>query len=469
MASPVLHIKDSYYFEVPKSLWPQSFGSKEDFVGARETWLRLDPDFQNWEADHFYDKYAALKANPTPKSELLQEYGEWKHDHAHAGKPLWRFIAEQHDRDWFQSQMNSSSSFQQQWRAAIEATSGSRALEEYRSSGPEWSREKLDAYSNHLSGKILIPQPFGRLRNLYEKEWGIGISRFMIIEVFVALVLWGIFSWLARNVTGGSRPRGTLWNLLEAMVCFVRDQIARPVIGHEPHSLAAESTSSSVAHGGHAVASHGTVSHGTAADSGHETASHHAEADDHASDHGHHHDPRFDADRFVPLLLTLFFFVLGCNLSGMLPWVGAPTGEWGATSALALVTFGTGVVFGMRRFGVLGYFANQIPGMDLPWYMAIVLKPVIFLIEMMGLLIKHSILSIRLLANMVAGHIVLLSVMALAFSLEGAASQLWPVTASISIVGSTLLSCLELFVAFLQAYIFTFLSAMFIGAAIHHH
>jgi F-type H+-transporting ATPase subunit a len=70
---------------------------------------------------------------------------------------------------------------------------------------------------------------------------------------------------------------------------------------------------------------------------------------------------------------------------------------------------------------------------------------------------------------MVAGHIVLLSIMALAFSLEGAASSWWPMTALISIAGSTLLSCLELFVAFLQAYIFTFLSAMFIGAAIHHH
>jgi F-type H+-transporting ATPase subunit a len=127
------------------------------------------------------------------------------------------------------------------------------------------------------------------------------------------------------------------------------------------------------------------------------------------------------------------------------------------------------MVYGVRRFGIFGYFANQIPAMDLPLIMAVFLKPLVFLIELLGLLIKHSILSIRLLANMVAGHIVLLSIMALAFSLEGASSSAWPLTAVISIVGSTLLSCLELFVAFLQAYVFTFLSAMFIGAAIHQH
>ena len=70
---------------------------------------------------------------------------------------------------------------------------------------------------------------------------------------------------------------------------------------------------------------------------------------------------------------------------------------------------------------------------------------------------------------MVAGHIVLLAIMMMAFSVEGAASEYWGVVAPISVVGATLISVLELFVAFLQAYIFTFLSALFIGAAIHHH
>jgi len=70
---------------------------------------------------------------------------------------------------------------------------------------------------------------------------------------------------------------------------------------------------------------------------------------------------------------------------------------------------------------------------------------------------------------MVAGHLVLLGIMGLAFRLEGASSGSWWITAPIAIVGSTLFNCLELFVALLQAYIFTFLSALFIGSAIHHH
>jgi F-type H+-transporting ATPase subunit a len=484
MASPILHIKDSFYFEVPKSLWPVKFGSAEDFVGAYEVWLRLDPDFQAWEAEHFYEKYAALKANPRAKEELLHKYSEWKHhDHAHAGKPFWRFIAEEHDRAWYESQLKSSPSFQSQWRSAIEATSGSKALAEYRlqhANDPAWSQTKLDAYSRHLSGKILIPQPFGRLRNLHEKEWGLCISRFMLIEVAVALVLWAVFSWLGQRVARGDRPQGALWNLLEAMVTFIRDEIARPVIGHEdpkPHVAVAGGHGHGDVHlhGAHEDAAHATSAHVTSA---HDNASAHpttadplGESKEESSEHDahHHHDPEYDADRFAPLLLTIFFFILGCNLSGMLPWVGAPTGEWGTTSAIAMVTFATGVIFGMKRFGVFGYFKNQVPAMDLPLVMAIILKPLVFLIELMGLLIKHSILSIRLLANMVAGHIVLLSIMALAFSVEGVSSSAWPLTAVISIVGSTLLSCLELFVAFLQAYVFTFLSAMFIGAAIHEH
>jgi F-type H+-transporting ATPase subunit a len=113
--------------------------------------------------------------------------------------------------------------------------------------------------------------------------------------------------------------------------------------------------------------------------------------------------------------------------------------------------------------------------MSLALPLALVIKPMLLAIELLGFCIKHLVLAIRLLANMVAGHLVLLGVMGLAF---GAVAALkfsvapdwqWWLTAVISVVASTLFSCLELFVAFLQAYIFTFLSALFIGAAIHHH
>ncbi|MGE0756121.1 MAG: F0F1 ATP synthase subunit A [Pirellulaceae bacterium] len=487
MASPVLHIKDSYYFEVPKGLWPQGFSSKKEFTGAYETWLRLDPQFQLWEAQRFYEEYTKLSPSPAPKDELISRYLQWKETgHANTGKPFWRFIQEEGDREWFQ-QRSQSSAFRDQWHNAIEATSGPEALTAFRNdASPQWtwSSEKLAAYNRHLSGKILIPQPFARLRNLYEKEWGVGISRFLLIEIGVAIVLWAAFSWLAKRVTGEPRPRGALWNLLEALVVFVRDEIARPVIGHEPAHARSHVHEAHV-HEAHGHESHGHESHGHAPDSpadhagagrtlgGPHVADSAGDGETVEGGHepGHHHDPRYDADRFVPLLLTIFLFVLGCNLAGMLPWVGAPTGEWGTTSAIAIVTFATGVLFGMRRFGVGGYFLNQIPSMDVPVFMAVLLKPLILMIELAGLLIKHAILSVRLLANMVAGHIVLLSIMALAFSLEGVvgSGSVWPLTAAISVTGSVLLSCLELFVAFLQAYIFAFLSAMFIGAALHSH
>jgi F-type H+-transporting ATPase subunit a len=168
-------------------------------------------------------------------------------------------------------------------------------------------------------------------------------------------------------------------------------------------------------------------------------------------------------------LWSLFFFVLGLNLMGIIPWVGAPTSAFACTSGLAAVTFVTGVVMGSKKFGVVGFWKNQVPSMDLPAAMALPIKALLFVIEVMGLLIKHGVLAVRLLANMFAGHIVLLGILALAFSWEGATSSMWWLAAPISVVSSTLFSLLELFVAFLQAYVFTFLSALFIGASIHHH
>ena len=146
----------------------------------------------------------------------------------------------------------------------------------------------------------------------------------------------------------------------------------------------------------------------------------------------------------------------------MIPFLGAVTASWGATFAMAAITLGTVFLFGMLKFGVLGFWGNQVPHMDLPWYMSPI-KGFIFLIEVMGLLIKHAVLSVRLLANMVAGHLVLLAILGLAVTAVEATHPNW-ITVAIAIVGSTLFSVLELFVAFLQAYVFTF-----IGAAIHHH
>jgi F-type H+-transporting ATPase subunit a len=347
MANPILHIKDAYYFEVPKALWRADYKSLDE--------LPPTLDFL--------------------KKEVVDSHGHFT-------------IAD---------------------------------------------------VNKELSGKIVIPQPFGRLQSFYAAESGFCISKFMVIELMIAGLLVLIFSRLAPKIASGKAPKGYFWNMFEATLMFVRDGIARPAIdSHEEHDH-----------------------------------SHHTPGDQPQEEHGHGHVHgqvhHHDGDKFLPILWTMFFFVLFCNLFGMLPWLGAPTGAFGVTLALACCTFATTLIGGTLKFGVIGFWKNQVPSMDLPTPIAIFLKPMIFFIEVLGLVIKHGVLAIRLLANMVAGHLVLLSILGLIMGVATAGNLLYGSVSIASVVGSTLLSLLELFVCFLQAYVFTFLSALFIGAATHQH
>ncbi|MDX1964888.1 MAG: F0F1 ATP synthase subunit A [Pirellulales bacterium] len=335
---------------------------------------------------------------------------------------------------------------------------------------PQWLRDShaddhftLADYQEHLNGKIIIPQFFGTPKNLYEPGTGFSVSKFMIIMLVVALIMIFLFTRLALHIRSEGAPRGRLWNLLETFVVFLRDQVIRPAIdgGHDDHG-----------HGDHAADGHvhddprhaelvpATAGHGHGAvAAGHAVGGHAA--------HAHH---ARESDKFLPYLLTLFFFVLGCNLFGILPWLGSPTGMFTVTLVLAGCTMLAGLIGGIMKFGPLGYLTNLVPGMDLPIYMAVILKPFIFVIEVFGLLVKHGILAVRLLANMVAGHLVIGGIMGLivAAAASSSAFSYW-LTVVIVCFGSMAFFLLELFVAFLQAYIFTFLSSLFIGASIHKH
>ena len=174
-----------------------------------------------------------------------------------------------------------------------------------------------------------------------------------------------------------------------------------------------------------------------------------------------------EADRFVPFLWTLFFFVLTLNLLGLIPWMGSPTGSLATTAALAMVTFVTVIAAGLKKLGALGFLKAQVPHMDLPFPLKLLLVPMVFVIELFGLLVKHGVLAVRLLANMMAGHVVLAVIVA--FIAASVQSLWWYVVAPTSLAGAVAISLLELFVAFLQAYIFTFLTALFIGMAVHPH
>ncbi len=141
----------------------------------------------------------------------------------------------------------------------------------------EWDEAKLNAYNRALDGKIMIPQPFGKLKNAYEPASGFCISKFMIIEVVVALLCVMIFNWLSKRVSTGKAPKGKAWNFLEGLLQFVRNQVLVPAMGEH------------------------------------------------------------DADDYLPFFWTVFVFIFGCNLMGMLPWVGSPTAAIGMTGAMALI------------------------------------------------------------------------------------------------------------------------------------
>jgi F-type H+-transporting ATPase subunit a len=194
----------------------------------------------------------------------------------------------------------------------------------------------------------------------------------------------------ARNVV----PKG-YGNAIEAMVVFVRDEVARPFLGH-------------------------------------------------------------DARRFLPLLLTFFFFVGTMNLIGLLPWGATATGNINVTAGMALITLSIMIGSGMRANGVWGYLRGLVPH-GIPWPLYIILVP----IELMGLITKPFALAIRLFANMLSGGLVIGAFYALIFGMDTV------FVAPLSILFLIFMSLLKIFVCFLQAYIFTMLSTFFIGMSVH--
>ena len=165
---------------------------------------------------------------------------------------------------------------------------------------------------------------------------------------------------------------------------------------------------------------------------------------------GHH------GNGFVPFLLTLFFFILFCNLWGIFPWGSTATGNIAVTATLALCTFVVVELAGMRALGA-GYFSTIFYwNKDLNIVLRVLLFLILSPIEFIGKLTKPFALTIRLFANMTAGHIVVLALIGMIFSFKSIASGA-PFLMAVAI------NALELFVAFLQAFIFTLLSSVFIG------
>jgi F-type H+-transporting ATPase subunit a len=169
-------------------------------------------------------------------------------------------------------------------------------------------------------------------------------------------------------------------------------------------------------------------------------------------------------EKYVPYILTLFFFILYCNLLGLLPWGATPTGNLAVTGALALTVFVTVEVSGLVALGPKGYLKTIVfvpPGMR--GIGAVLMACIMTPIEVVGKLVKPFALTLRLFANMTAGHFVILALLGLIFIFSS-----WAVAAG-SVAFVVFMMLLELLVAFLQAYIFALLTSVFIGLMLHQH
>jgi F-type H+-transporting ATPase subunit a len=160
--------------------------------------------------------------------------------------------------------------------------------------------------------------------------------------------------------------------------------------------------------------------------------------------------------KYLPLFLTQFFFILFCNLLGLIPSMSTATGNLAVCGTLAFTTLFTIIVMGMVEQGPFTYWKNLVPS-GMPWPII----PILFPLEVIGIVIKCFALTIRLFANMTAGHVVILSFLGLIFIFHTYFVALPAVAFTLFIY------VLELFIAFLQAFIFTLLSIIFVNMAVH--
>lgn len=160
--------------------------------------------------------------------------------------------------------------------------------------------------------------------------------------------------------------------------------------------------------------------------------------------------------RLTPLILNFFFFILVMNLMGLIPLFTTATGDLSVTAGLAIISFSVMIGQGIRENGFGGYFKSLIPH-GIP----VVFAPLMFVVEFIGLFTKPFALAVRLFANMTAGHVVILSFISLIIVFKTV------LMSPVSVAFALFINVLEILVALIQAYIFSLLSAMFIGMAAH--
>jgi F-type H+-transporting ATPase subunit a len=166
-------------------------------------------------------------------------------------------------------------------------------------------------------------------------------------------------------------------------------------------------------------------------------------------------------NKLLPLFLTVFFFIMFMNVMGLLPGAATATASIFVTGALALITFGTMVVGGMVVQGPIAFWKHLVP------HVPLALWPLMFAVEVVGLIVKPIALMIRLFANMTGGHLAVLSLMGLVFFFGGMNATVGWASSPVAVGLAVFIMIIESFVALLQAYIFTTLSIIFVQASLH--
>lgn len=304
---------------------------------------------------------------------------------------------------------------------------------------------------HHVYDFTFVELPFGVELPL-PSLFGVQLTKFMLLQLIAAVIVVVIFRGLAKRIRSGSTANGWWWNFWEMLAVYVRDEVVRPIIG-DPDAH----------HDNHGVGDHGHVYGDDVPREGHP---HSVEEAIHVA-HDGDVDGVHPADRYAPFVWSCFFYILICNLLGALPWMGSATGNINVTGALAFSAFAATFVYGAQKMGFVGFWKNLVPGIEAPGPIKILLIPMMFLIEVLGLFIKHGVLAVRLFANIMGGHTVLGVI--LGFIAMTASHGAWWVVAPASIFGQIGVGLLELLVAFIQAYVFAFLATIFIGMSLHAH
>lgn len=267
---------------------------------------------------------------------------------------------------------------------------------------------------------------------------GFQITKFMVLQLVAFAICLIVFRGLAKRVQSGEPAKGRFWNFWEAIALYIRDEVVRPTIGDHHHDHGDEYDFHGEGTHGEGVEAHKPVYHG-----------------EHA------------ADQYLPFLWSCFFYILLCNLLGAVPFLGSATASISVTAALAVTAFVATVYFGFQAMGPAGFFVNMMPDTGISGPVGKSLSLGVFGIEIFGFFIKHGVLAVRLFANIMGGHTVLGVI--LGFIAIQDLGWLWgPITLG-SIGLQIFIGALELFVAFLQAYVFTFLATIFIAGAVHEH